>query len=114
MVKIRLKSAHDAVIKMLKSKTFNSIAVDRISDRNDAIISDLFRRTAEGAIKGFYLLSDTTFKAIHRSPKESDKLQLSYGFYSNGELIPCGDIQLETAKDLIREGLPSGLYAIIE
>lgn len=49
MVKIRLKSAHDAVIKMLKSKTFNSIAVDRISDRNDAIISELFRRTAEGA-----------------------------------------------------------------
>ena len=64
MVKIRLKSAHDAVIKMLKSKTFNSISVDRISDRNDAIISDLFRRTEEGVIKGFYLMDKTNLKAL--------------------------------------------------
>lgn len=115
MTKIRLKDGHDAAIKMFKTKGNNSVSIDRIDRRNDAIINDLFRRTMQGAIKGFYLLSDKTFKAVHRSTKTADCIQLSYGFFDeSGELIPCGDIQFKTAKDLISEGLPSGNYAIIE
>lgn len=115
MVKIRLKDGHDAAIKMFKTKGNNSVSIDRIDRRNDAIICDLFRRTMQGAIKGFYLLSDKTFKAVHRSTKEEGRLQLSYGFFDeSGELIPCGDIQFKTAKEISVADLPSGLYAIIE
>lgn len=111
-MKLRIKCLHDAAIKSLKAagdyKTY-----DRNHDKNNAIMSELFNRTQRGEIKGFYLISDKDFKAYHRSPKEPGKIQLSSGFYKDGELIPCYDTQLETAADLIRDGYTSGLYQII-
>lgn len=112
MIKFRIKDLHDAAVKDLHSlghyKTY-----ERNSRKNDAIMSELFNRTKSGMIKGFYLISDTELKAYHRSTKEAGKIQLSSGFYRNGELIPCYDSQLETATDMIREGYTKGLYQII-
>ena len=98
---------------MLKAKNFNYPQYEEDSRRNDLIISRLFKDTAAGRIKGFYLVSDQDFKAYHRSTKEAGKIQLSSGFYRDGELVPCYDVQLESAADLIREGYSSGLYKII-
>lgn len=107
----RIKNGRNAAIKMLH--TGDAKASDRIIGRNAAIMRELFRRTQAGQIKGFFLVSDTDFKAYHRSPKRDGFIQLSAGFYKYGELIPCYDVQLLTAEDMEREGYPSGVYAII-
>lgn len=106
----RIKNLHDAAIRSLKADYPD---YDRDSARNDLIITRLFNDTQNGIIKGFYLVSDKTFKAYHKSPKEAGKIQLSSGFYRNGELIPCSDAQLETAADLIKYGYSSGIYQTI-
>ena len=110
----RIKNLHDATKRMFNAKGFNYPKLDRDSDRNDAIITRLFNDTMTGIIKGFYLIDETDFRAYHRSPKRDVYIQLSYGFYRNGDLIPCGDVQLESARDLLREGVRSGHYKIID
>lgn len=109
----RIKNLHDAAGRMIKAKNFNYPPYDRDSKRNDLILSRLFNDTMSGTIKGFYLVSDEDFKAYHRSPKEDNKIQLSAGFYRDGELIPCYDVQLEDAAAMIKEGYTSGIYKII-
>ena len=106
----RIKNLHDATKRMFNAKNFNYPALDKYSRRNDLIIERLFNDTMTGKIKGFYLVSDESFKAYHRSTKEAGKIQYSYGFYKNGELIPCGDCQFSTFKELDREGYSSGIY----
>lgn len=108
---IRIKDLHDAAIRSLKNDKYTRY--DRDHARNAAKMERLFRETQNGTIKGFYLVSDKDFKAYHRSPKESGKIQLSSGFYKNGELIPCYDCQFETFRDMEREGYTSGYYEII-
>lgn len=81
--------------------------------RNEAIIKRLFDDTMNGTIKGFYLVSDTDFRAYHKSPKHEDTIQYSVGFYRNGELFPCMDCQFKTPQDLFREGYQPGFYEII-
>ena len=98
---------------MIKSKHFHYPQYEKDTKRNDLIMTRLFEDTKNGIIKGFYLVSDKDFKAYHRSTKEAGKIQLSSGFYENGELIPCYDIQLDTPFDMIYEGYSSGLYQII-
>lgn len=108
---IKIKNGRNASIKFLR--TGNSVSTEKIMNRNDAIIKELFSRTQVGAIKGFYLVSDTEFKAYHRSPKNPGMIQLSVGFYRDGELIPTYDVQMQTATDAIREGVTSGIYQLI-
>lgn len=108
---IRIKDGHNASIKFFR--TGNSVSTEKIINRNEAIIKELFNRTQAGTIKGFYLASDKSFKAYHRSPKNPGMIQLSVGFYRNGELIPEYDIQMQTATEAIREGYTSGIYQII-
>ena len=108
----RIKDLHDAAIKSVHSlgkyKTY-----DKNGAKNDSIMIQLFNMTAAGTIKGFYLVSDTELKAYHRSTKNPGMIQLSSGYYNNGDLIPCYDVQLSTARDMIREGYTSGFYKII-
>jgi len=113
MNEYRIKNLHDGARRMLKSKNFKYYQYEKDIQRNDAIMGRLFDDTKAGKIKGFYLVSDKDFKAYHRSTKEENKIQLSSGYYSNGELIPCYDIQLETPMDLFMEGYASGIYRII-
>ena len=86
---------------------------DKIESHNEAIMKKLYTDLTSGSIKGFYLVSDKEFKFYHNSAKQPGKIQFSYGFYKDGKLIPCGDCQLETFKDLLREGYPSGTYETI-
>lgn len=109
----RIKNLHDGCCRMIRAKNFNYPRYDKDCRRNDLIISRLFNDTKAGIIKGFYLVSDEDFKAYHRSTKEAGKIQLSSGFYRDGELIPCYDVQMATADDLIKEGYPSGFYKTI-
>ena len=88
---IRIKDGHNASIKFFR--TGNSRSTEKIINRNETIIKELFNRTQAGQIKGFYLVSDKQFKAYHRSPKNPGMIQLSVGFYRDGELIPTYDIQ---------------------
>ena len=109
---VRLKNLHDHSLRWFW-KNGNYPALDKEETRNDAIITELFNRTQNGTIKGFYLVSDKWFRAYHRSPKNPGQIQESIGYYCNGELIPQSDGQYTTAKELIRSGLHSGIYEII-
>jgi hypothetical protein len=107
----RIKNLEAVTIKAFQTGNFDK--ADKESTRNDLIITRLFNDTLSGKIKGFYLIDKTHFKAYHRSPKKSGYIQLSVGFYKNGELYPTYDIQLETASDCIKEGYDSGFYETI-
>jgi len=98
---------------MLKSKHFKYPQYDKDIKRNDLIMERLFNDTKAGKIKGFFLVSDKDFKAYHRSTKEPGKIQLSSGYYKEGELIPCYDIQMDAPLDMFYEGYSSGIYQII-
>lgn len=112
-MKYRIKNLHDATLRMFHAKGFDYPKLDKDSRRNDLIMERLFDDTMSGKIKGFYLVDNEHFKAYHRSTKEAGKIQYSYGFYRNGELIPCGDCQFTTFKDMSREGFSSGIYELI-
>lgn len=113
-MRYRIKNLHDATIRMMHAKNFNFPSLDKDHARNEAIMKRLFDDTMQGKIKGFYLVDNTDFKAYHRSPKKDGYIQLSAGFYKNGELYPTYDIQMKDSKDMIKEGYPSGFYAIID
>lgn len=86
---------------------------DKYEARNNAMIKKLFQDTQNGTIKGFYLVSDTQFRAYHRSTKEAGKIQLSAGYYKDGELFPTYDVQMTSFQDLTREGYEAGTYKTI-
>lgn len=86
---------------------------EKLEAHNEAIMKTLFKGLQTGTINGFYLVSDKEFKLYHRSTKEAGAIQLSYGFYKDGELIPCGDCQLYDFSDFSREGYPAGTYQTI-
>lgn len=111
LTKFRYKDGTNASLKAFRAGDF--IPEERLSRRNDAIITELFNRTQNGTIQGFYLVDSKYFRAYHRSPKERGKIQLSIGYYHNGELVPTSDAQFETAADAIRYGVYCGNYAII-
>lgn len=97
-------------------RTFNGSdkQFEKYNSRNDIIMKKLFQDTKNGIIKGFYLISDKELKAYHKSTKEPGKIQLSVGFYKDGELYPTYDVQMESFEDLDREGYDAGKYATIE
>ena len=109
----RIKNLHDASIRMFHSKNFEYPKYDRDNARNKAILTRLFNDTLSGRIKGFYLIDETDFRAWHRSPKQEGYIQFSVGFYRNGELLPCMDLQFKTVEEFLNEGCPSGRYAEI-
>ena len=111
MIKLKLKSGSDAAKKALK--TGNWAALDAIEERNRATVTELYHRIKAGSIKGIYLQSDNTFIAIHRSTKSQDCLQISRGYYNDGELVPLSDYQAETPEE-IQERMQKGIYKIIE
>lgn len=107
----RIKDLERITVKAFLSGNFDK--ADKESHRNDLILTRLFDDTLSGKIKGFYLVSDKTFKAYHRSPKQPNAIQLSAGFYKFGELFPTYDCQFKTAAEMIKEGYESGFYEII-
>lgn len=109
-MRFRLKNLRDAALRDLKRGYPD---YEKYSDREKIMLTRAFNDTMNGTINGFYYISDKQFKFIHRSTKQAGCLQLSAGFYDNGVLIPCYDLQLKTAADLIREGMPSGWYQSI-
>ena len=110
---LRIKDLHYGTLKAFHSKNLDFRKVEKDREHNDAIITRLFNDTLSGKIKGFYLVSNESFKAYHRSPKKPGYIQYSVGFYKHGELYPTYDVQLKTAADAIKEGYNSGLYEII-
>lgn len=108
---IRIKDLEPHTIKAFHSGNFDR--VDTLCRHNDAIITRLFNDTLSGKIKGFYWISDKYLKAYHRSPKQSGYIQLSVGFYRDGELYPTYDIQFRSAKEALKEGYNPGRYEII-
>ena len=109
---IRISNMHDAAVKSLR--TGNDVALRRKERRNDAIMRTLFSKTLNGTIKGFYLVDNEWFRALHRSPKEDGKIQYSLGYYRNGELIPTSDAQFSNFEEFDKYGYPSGLWEVIE
>jgi hypothetical protein len=109
---IRIKNLESGSIKMFHcGGEFPRYFQD--CERNDLKIKRLFEDTQKGIIKGFYLIDKKNFRAYHRSPKKDGFIQLSSGFYKNGELFPCYDVQMKNFEDLTREGYNSGFYDII-
>lgn len=115
-MRFKIKNLHDAALKDLHSigkyKPYETQA-----KRNKIILSYLFNSTMNGTIKGFYLVSDRDFKAVHRSTKEAGKIQLSSGCFMDGVLLPCYDVQYTNAEEFTtgyKAEMPSGIYKVID
>lgn len=111
-MEFKITPLHDLVCRGFE--TGDMTEYERELERNDSIMEKLFSDTMNGSIPGFYLKDDQSFKAYHRSTKELGKIQLSSGFYKNGELFPCYDVQMKTFHDMQMEGYSSGIWAIIQ
>ena len=92
---VRLKNLHDASVRNIRSLGRYD-KYDKFSDRNDAIMKRLFDELMNGKIKvvAFKDPAKKDFKCYHKSVKERGCVQLSSGFYKNGELYPTYDIQM--------------------
>lgn len=109
-MKFRIK---DLTIHSYRCFEGNWTKYEKLEAHNEAIMKTLFKDLQTEAINGFYLVSDKEFKLYHRSTKKAGAIQLSYGHYQNGNLIPCGDCQFYDYSDFSREGYPSGTYQTI-
>lgn len=112
MNKYRIKDLCDAAKKDLHSRGRYK-PYRKYDRRNDIIMGNLFKRTLKGEIDGFYLVSEKTFRAWHKSTKEENAVQHTFGFYRDGEIILNGDTQIKSVEDFLREGYPHGIYAEI-
>lgn len=109
-MKFRIK---DLTIHSYRCFGGNWTRYEKLEAHNEAIMKTLFKGLQAGSINGFHLVSNKEFKLYHRSTKNPGAIQLSYGFYKDGELIPCGDCQLYDYSDFSREGYPAGTYQTI-
>lgn len=108
---VKLKNLHDAACRNIRS-IGKYKGYDKGSNKNKAILEEVFNRLMNEEYNYFSLISDESFKCYTRSPKNDNCIQLSVGFYKNGILYPTYDRQFFTAKDMIEEGYQSGLYQV--
>lgn len=109
---VRLKNLHDAACRNIRSLGKFS-DYEKYSDRNDAIMTRLFNELVEKKIDGIRYVDDTYFKYYHRSTREGVLVQYSEGFYKKGKLYPCCHANLNSPKDLLKEGYPTGWWETI-
>lgn len=113
LTRFKLKNSDVYTWRMWRDTDKSRYRYERELEYNHAIMSYLFNATMNGEIKGFHLVDDEIFRAFHRSTKEDNTIQLSAGFFRNGELIPTYDVQLHNYEEMRREGYPSGVYEVI-
>lgn len=106
---IKVKDLHSAACKNIRSMA-NYKPYEKESTRNDIKMKYLFEALQNHEIDAVKLESETSFKVYHRSPKKPGCIQLSVGFYKNGELYPTYDSQYETFRDMLKDGYESGIY----
>ena len=106
-----MKNLHDAACRNIRSLGKYK-PYEKYSDRNDLIMRKLFNDLVDGKIDTINHVDDTFFKCYHRSTREGHLVQLSAGFYRNGELIPDYHVNIDSFEDLLREGYPSGIWEI--
>ena len=110
---IRLKNLHDAACRDIRSLGHYP-KYDKYSDRNDMIMKRLFNELMDGKIKvvAFKDPEHKDFKCYHKSVKKENSVQLSSGFFKNGEFYPTYDVQFTSFNEMAREGWPSGIWEI--
>ncbi len=110
---VRLKNLHDAACRNIRSLGKYE-DYDKFSERNDAIMKRLFAELMDGKVKivAFNDPDKKVFKCYHKSVKESGCVQLSSGFYKNGEFYPTYDIQMPDFEKMKDEGWPTGVWEV--
>ena len=83
---------------------------EKLGRRQEILLERIFNDIRDGRLDSFYQVSDKHFYAYHRSTKEDGALQYSHAWLHNGEFIPTNDVQLHSIAELLREGLPSGMW----
>ncbi len=83
---------------------------EKFSDRNEAILKKFYTELIEGKIDFVKHQSKETFTCLHRSTRKDISVQLSFGKYEGGVLVPSGHVNIRTFKDLTRENYPTGWW----
>ncbi len=108
---VRLKNLHDAACRNIRCMGMYK-EYEKADNRNKAILEEVFNRLIREEYNYFALISNESFKCYTRSPKNDNCIQLSAGFYKNGELYPTYDRQFFSAEEMISEGCQSGIYKV--
>ncbi len=106
---VRLKNLQDAACRNIRS-IGNFPDYEKYSERNDLIMKRLFQDLVDGKVDFVNHVDETYFKCYHRSPRENVLIQLSCGYWKNGELIPCNHVNINSFDDLLDEGYPTGIW----
>lgn len=110
-MEVRIKNLHDAAVRNLRSMGRYQ-KFEEYNDKNHAIMNRLFNDLCEGKISYIHLKNDTMFRCYHRSTRDGVKVQLSCGFYKDGELIPTNHVNINSFYDFTKEGFSSGIYEV--
>ena len=106
---VRFKNLHDAACRNIRS-IGKYKPYEKFSERNDLIMKRFYNDLVDGKIDAINHVDDTYFKCYHRSTRPGHLVQLSVGFYKNGELYPTYHVNIDSFEDLLREGYPQGLW----
>jgi hypothetical protein len=111
-MEVRLKNLHDAACRNIrcigKYKPY-----EKYSDRNDLIMKRLLNELIAGEIDIISLKDSERFECLTRSPREGVLVQLSVGWWKDGNVDPSYHVNINSFEDLSREGFPSGIWEII-
>nr|WP_297765784.1 hypothetical protein [uncultured Butyrivibrio sp.] len=110
---VRLKNLHDAACRDIRTLG-RYPKYEKYSARNDALMKRIFTGLMEGRITvvAYKDPERKDFKCYHKSVKEVNSVQLSSGFFKDGNLYPTYDVQLLSFEEMQREGWPEGVWEV--
>ena len=108
-MEVRLKNLHDAACRNIRS-IGKYKPYEKFSDRNDLIMKRLLSELIDGKCDYVTLKDSERFICLHRSPREGVLVQLSVGWWKDGNVDPSYHTNINSFDDLRREGFPEGVY----
>ncbi len=112
---IRLKNLYDASLKCFYHNGCYK-PYEKYDERNRLILKYWYKALLNGRID--YLSycdpAHRQFICYHRSSKYDGQIQMSYGHYTDGKLIPFGDTHIRSFDDMDRENNPEGIWEAVK
>lgn len=108
-MEVRIKNLHDAACRNIRS-IGKYKPYEKFSDRNDMVMKRLLNELIEGNIDSITLKDDKAFHCLHRSPRAGVLVQLSVGWWKDGNIDPSYHVNINSFEDLRKEGYPSGVW----
>ena len=110
---IRFKNLHDAACRNIRS-IGRYKPYEKYSERNDLLMKRFYNELVHGKIDAINYIDEVYYKCYHRSTREGVLVQLSIGYWNEGNLIPQCHVDIRNFNELLDEGYPSGYWEVVK